>query len=115
MTERASGLVASAWQALDQYAVEAGSLHVLGHHDAIAVQVSDRTGRTAYLLRLHRPLSPNFIGLRQQPDALRSELLWLEALAAETEIVAPRPVRTRHAPVRLADLARRAGSQGRVR
>lgn len=44
---------------------------------------------TAMLLRLHRPIY-------HEPDEVRSELQWLEALACTTDLQVPRPIRSPH-------------------
>jgi len=80
--------------ALQHYRLPTPRVRFLGHSENITFQISG-PGGARFLLRLHRPVTYTFVGLRQQPDAIRSELRWLEALARETAISVPRPVHNR--------------------
>jgi len=81
--------------ALQHYQLPTPRVRFLGHSENITFQISG-PGGARFLLRLHRPVTHTFVGVRQQPDAIRSELHWLDALARETAISVPRPVRNRH-------------------
>jgi Ser/Thr protein kinase RdoA (MazF antagonist) len=80
--------------ALRHYELHAPSVRFIGHSENITFQISEPAGGQ-FLLRLHHPITHTFVGLRQQPDAIRSELRWLEALANETAIHVPQPIRSR--------------------
>src|SRR5262245_25669800 len=81
-------------EALRHYDQDARSVRFIAHSENITFQISEAGGEQ-FLLRLHRPLTHTFVGLRQQPDAIRSELRWLEDLAHETAIHVPQPIRNR--------------------
>ena len=83
-----------AMTALTHYDLSTAQATFLRHHENLTFRVADRSQHTTYLLRLHLPSTASFLGLRQSPEALTSELLWLEALNQETALTLPRPVRT---------------------
>src|SRR5579863_5453428 len=89
----------SAWaeQALKSYALHNPQITFLRHNENLTFHVSDHGQGASYLLRLHFPLNENFKepfkGMRQQPAALASELLWLEALHRDTPLTVQQPVR----------------------
>jgi Ser/Thr protein kinase RdoA (MazF antagonist) len=80
--------------ALEQYALNQPDLAFLGHSDNITFRVEEPDG-ARYLLRLHHPALNYWAGIRQLPDVIASELIWLEALALEGGFAVQRPVRTR--------------------
>jgi Ser/Thr protein kinase RdoA (MazF antagonist) len=80
--------------ALEQYPVGDYTLCYLGHSDNLTFRV-DEAGGTAYLLRLHEPVTSYYRGARQQPEVIAGELAWLEALLGEGGFTVQRPVRTR--------------------
>src|SRR5262249_10171926 len=82
-------------QALRHYDLQAPTISFLGHSENMTFQIRAGSIGEQFLLRLHRPLTHTFAGVRQQPHAIRSELCWLDALARDTAIPVPRPVRNR--------------------
>src|SRR5215472_13361404 len=81
--------------ALRAYALADPRVTLLGHHDTLTFQVVDGYTQAPYLLRLHSPATGALRSPRQQPDMVRSELQWLEALTEVPSLTSPRPVRTR--------------------
>lgn len=79
--------------ALAQYPLREPALHFLGHSDNLTFRV-DEPGGASYLLRLHLPVLESWAGIRQQPEAIDSELTWLEALAWEGSFTVQQPVHT---------------------
>jgi Ser/Thr protein kinase RdoA (MazF antagonist) len=77
--------------ALVQYPLDAANLTFLGHSDNITFRVGDRQGMQ-YLLRLHDPVIPYYLGMRQLPEAIASELAWMEALLRQGGIHLQQPV-----------------------
>lgn len=87
----------SAWQeiiekALEQYVLSPSQVTYLQHSENVTFEVE--CGRSKYLLRLHTPVSPAFGAHGQNPQAVRSEMLWLEALK-KVRLPVPPPVRNR--------------------
>lgn len=86
----------TAWAAaaLQQYDLQAPSLHFLGHSDNLTFRVQAQDG-SIYLLRLHKPVLAYLNGIRQQPEAIEAELLWMEALSQDGGFALQQPVYTR--------------------
>src|SRR5437867_1284273 len=61
-------------QAVQRYQLRAPTVRFLGQSENITFQVSQAPAGERFLLRLHRPLTTTFVGVRQQPDAIQSEL-----------------------------------------
>jgi Ser/Thr protein kinase RdoA (MazF antagonist) len=89
LTPRGQGrrLRAMAVRALDAYALDVRAVRLVANHLNAICRVDTRDGRT-YALRVSHPT------WHSETD-LRSELAWLRALAAETEIGAPEPIAAR--------------------
>jgi len=81
-------------QALGHYGLTAPEVTFLRRNENLTFHVRDHARHAAYLLRLHKPSSPNYSGVRQHPTALASELLWLDALRQDTRLTVQQPVRT---------------------
>jgi Ser/Thr protein kinase RdoA (MazF antagonist) len=79
--------------ALAQYPLHNPGLTFLGHSDNLTFRVDD-PGGAVYLLRLHTPVVSFLHGIRQQPEAIASELTWMEALALEGGFTIQKPVHT---------------------
>jgi Ser/Thr protein kinase RdoA (MazF antagonist) len=77
--------------ALTFYPLENPAVHFIGHSDNLTFRVED--GEAIYLLRLHKPVVPFYQGLRQVPQVIESELLWIKALA-EAGFAVQRPMQT---------------------
>lgn len=78
--------------ALTYYPLENAVTRFIGHSDNLTFRV-ELAGAPAYLLRLHKPVVPFFEGLRQVPQVIESELVWLRALA-EAGFDVQRPIET---------------------
>lgn len=94
MAEQIGTYTTWARSALAQFAITASDLTPLRHNDNLTFHVAVRDTAKHYLLRIHTPLTESFSSIRQQPAALTSELLWLEALARDTSLTIQEPVRT---------------------
>lgn len=83
-----------AWahEVVGRYPVDVRSIEFLRHSDALTYKVTERS-RGAYWLRLHIPVTKALGGHGADPVAVRSELDWLEALANDTALILPRPIR----------------------
>jgi Ser/Thr protein kinase RdoA (MazF antagonist) len=82
--------------ALEAYSIAPPVITFLRHNDNATFHISDKQTGSAYVLRIHSPLTETFLGARQRPEVIESELSWLEALADETDLVLPRPIRTKN-------------------
>lgn len=82
-----------AQSALARYHLRQPAIHFLGHSDNLTFRVEE-PGGAVYLLRIHQPVLNYWEGMRQLPEAIGSELAWLEALALEGGFNVQRPVRT---------------------
>lgn len=83
-----------AWaeQALIHYTLDQPTIHFLGWHETLTFRVEQPVPPARFLLRIHRPRVASFVDMRQQPTAIESEIIWLQALAQDTAILAPRPL-----------------------
>jgi Ser/Thr protein kinase RdoA (MazF antagonist) len=77
------------WAALaaGHYPLHQPRLTFIRHSENITFRVRD--GRKKYLLRLHKPRTRNLEDLRQQPQAILSELQWMDTLHKEAGIAVP--------------------------
>ncbi|MFP6641239.1 MAG: phosphotransferase [Myxococcota bacterium] len=92
--ERRRWLNQLARSALGAYEVHEPEVCFLGHSESISYRVDEGTvGRC--LLRIHLPVSAFFDTVGGTPEAIQSELAWLDALHSDTDIVVQQPVRTR--------------------
>lgn len=73
--------------ALAAYPLRRPAIQFIRHSENITFRVTD--GRKKYLLRIHKPRTANLEDLRQQPQAIESELLWMDALRREAGIPVP--------------------------
>ena len=80
--------------ALTQYPLERPSAVFVRHNENLIFRVTDARN-WSWLLRIHLPTRSNFPPEFRRPAAIESELLWLAALAAESDIVVQRPLRNR--------------------
>jgi Ser/Thr protein kinase RdoA (MazF antagonist) len=79
----------TALSALGAYALPEGRLRFIAHGENTTFRHDSDAGR--HLVRVHRPQRH---GRDVDPTvAIRSEIDWLEAIAAESDLVVPRPVR----------------------
>ncbi len=78
-------------EALGCYAIEPGEIRFLRRGDSVAYKVSGT--EDTYLLRLHVPVTAALGAHGADPVMVRSELVWLEALAEATPLALPVPQR----------------------
>jgi Ser/Thr protein kinase RdoA (MazF antagonist) len=94
-----------AMQALSHYRLAQPHVTFMRHNENITFRVDELARHANYLLRIHRPVSPNYVGMWQRPDVIASELLWLDALQRDTALTVQQPVRnSRGAFVTLLDI-----------
>jgi Ser/Thr protein kinase RdoA (MazF antagonist) len=96
VSDKLSRLRRLAFLALGYYAVEPSGVTFIRHNENITFRVDDHTHAATYLLRIHDPISREYLGLRQHPDALRSELRWLNVLHVDTPLTVQQPIANRH-------------------
>ncbi len=85
----------SSWatKALAYYNLDTYEVRFIQHHDNITFQVVTHVSKEMYLLRIHKPLTENFVDMRQQSSAINSEMLWLEALHRDTTLAVQQPIK----------------------
>ena len=81
-------------QALRAYPVQVEATCYLGHSDNLTFRV-ETVNDGLYLLRLHEPVAFFYRGIRQLPEVIASELVWMEALAREGGFQIQQPIYTR--------------------
>ncbi len=86
-------LVKWAIQALACYPIASPSIQFLRHSDNLTFKITQGTDDKKFVLRIHKPFTRNLADLRQQPRAILSELLWMDALAKDAGIPVPPVVR----------------------
>lgn len=80
--------------ALEQYLLHWPRLKFIRHSENLTFQVSDE--RKKYLLRLHKPNTVTLEDFRQQPQAILSELQWMDALRSEAGMRVPAVIPNRN-------------------
>jgi Ser/Thr protein kinase RdoA (MazF antagonist) len=79
-------------RALAAYDMQGCSLAFIRHSDNATFRV-EKPGSDAFLLRIHIPITIAMGTHGADPQAITSELLWLEALSQDTDLVLQKPVR----------------------
>jgi len=79
-------------RALEKYNLSVRKITFLQHSENVTFKVATSEG--TYLLRLHSPLTREMGAHGVDPEVIRSELLWLEALL-RNKLPVPRPVKNR--------------------
>lgn len=82
-------------QALEQYDLDDLSLNFINHSENVTFKVHKPGSSQAYLLRIHSPIAAAMGDHGSDPDAIASELLWLEALCRDTDLLLQNPLRNR--------------------
>lgn len=77
---------------LSQYGVEKPKVTLLRHNENITYKVIDELDDTAYLLRIHEPVTANLVGIQHSYDGLNAELQLLQDMSTETELIVRKPV-----------------------
>lgn len=101
-SEAASDIVRGA---LALWGLESCESSIVRHNENLACRVTDpkneagsasghkgATDSSGYLLRICLPKTSGWVGLQQDPDALMSELAWMEALRRDTGAALQKPV-----------------------
>ncbi len=88
-------MLALAEAALQQYRIEVASIHFIGQSASQVFKIVD-TRNNSYSLRIHAAKSETMDSDWTSPETLRSEMIWLEALSAGTDLTAPVPCRNHH-------------------
>jgi Ser/Thr protein kinase RdoA (MazF antagonist) len=86
----------AATQALAAYELPNCKLTFLQHSDTLTYRVRQPESAETYLLRLHIPVSSAMGSHGSEAAALRSELVWLEALNEETDLELQHPLRNQN-------------------
>jgi Ser/Thr protein kinase RdoA (MazF antagonist) len=81
-------------RALAEYEIGDCILTFIRHSDSATFKV-ERPGSSAYLLRIHVPVTRAMGGHGADAAAVNSELLWLETLSRDTDLVLQKPIRNR--------------------
>lgn len=81
----------TAKEALKQYALTCITIDFIGQSANTIYKITDQADNS-YSLRLHQSRSETLDSCWTEPAALRSEMVWLQALARETDLVLPVPV-----------------------
>jgi Ser/Thr protein kinase RdoA (MazF antagonist) len=79
-------------RALAEYDLQGCTLAFIRHSDNVTFKV-DKPGTGTFLLRIHIPITLAMGAHGADPEAINSELLWLEALSRDTDLVLQKPVR----------------------
>lgn len=83
-----------AHKALEGYGLANSPYQYLQHSENVTFKVRHPDGR-ARLLRIHVPRVARMGEHGSNPEVVKSELLWLEALRRETDLPVPQPIRNR--------------------
>jgi Ser/Thr protein kinase RdoA (MazF antagonist) len=79
-------------RALAEYDMQGCTLAFIRHSDNATFRV-EKPGSEPFLLRIHIPITIAMGTHGADPEAINSELLWLEALSQDTDLVLQKPVR----------------------
>jgi len=94
MEDKIRYFIELAEKALAEYDIKNCHLTYIRHSDNISFKV-ECTDSTSYLLRLHLPVTEAMGNHGADPEMVKSELTWLEALSRETDLVLQKPFRNR--------------------
>ena len=94
MEDKIAHFTQIAWQALDAYDLVSPRVTYLQHSENITFKV-DTAAEVPYLLRIHSPLTEAMGRHGKDPEAVRSEMRWLDVLH-RGNLPVQRPVRNRN-------------------
>jgi Ser/Thr protein kinase RdoA (MazF antagonist) len=80
---------------LEAYDLADPQLEFLRHNENLTFKVTARRQQSPFLLRIHSTALPGLDPCWRTPAAIESELLWIEAIARDTNVTVQQPVRTR--------------------
>jgi Putative homoserine kinase type II (protein kinase fold) len=86
------GVTRIAREALNHFPVTFETLEFIARSANTIFKVTDTTGKL-YTLRLHSSISESLEDYWNTPDAIRSEMVWLESLSGVPDLTVPSPVR----------------------
>lgn len=93
LTSSNEHLLALAEQALARYRIRGADIRLIRHNENAAFDVTDGGSGRRYLLRVHRPVSANLVGVQHTFEGLCAEMEILRAFRAGTGIPLQEPVR----------------------
>lgn len=76
--------------ALNQYSLVDEKIQFLGHSENVTFYIEVPAEK--FLLRIHQPVSPSNDEIWQQPNIIKSELLWLAALSKDISVTVQEPI-----------------------
>ncbi|MEL6163704.1 MAG: phosphotransferase [Cyanobacteria bacterium J06628_3] len=76
--------------ALNQYGLVDEKIKFLGHSENVTFYIEVPAEK--FLLRIHQPVSPSNDEIWQQPNIIKSELLWLAALSKDISVTVQEPI-----------------------
>lgn len=82
-------------KALQHYSIEEPEIEFIRHNENLTCKVTEKKSGNPYLLRLHKPVSPNLKGVQSTPEAVQSELEFLRAWSVHSDLPAQTPVASR--------------------
>lgn len=77
-------------EALRAYSFDEPAFEFIRHNENMTYKITDK--RSSYLLRLHKPIARNMEGIQTTPEAIRSELDFLQAWSAHADLPVQTPV-----------------------
>ncbi|GMK44536.1 hypothetical protein PghCCS26_16640 [Paenibacillus glycanilyticus] len=77
-------------EALRFYSFDEPAFEFIRHNENMTYKITDKSAR--YLLRLHKPIARNMEGTQTTPEAIRSELAFLLAWSAHSDLPVQTPV-----------------------
>lgn len=80
---------------LSQYAFTDPVVTFIRHNENITYKITEQRSGKAYLLRMHKPIAKNMEGVQMKREAIRSELEFLLAWGAASELPVQLPVSNR--------------------
>ncbi|XEC97366.1 phosphotransferase enzyme family protein [Paenibacillus tarimensis] len=84
-----------AMEALTHYSMTWKSITLIGQSANTIYKVTDHENMS-YSLRLHLSRSENFEDIWNKREVIQSEMVWLNALGADTDIVLPAPIKNKN-------------------
>ncbi len=81
-------------QALSQYDLKDPTPEFIRHNENMTFRVREGTQGRSLLLRIHSPATTNFDKKRYTEGMISSELMWLDAIARDTDITVQKPIRS---------------------
>lgn len=77
---------------LQQYSFENPKVELIRHNENVTYKVTEEGSGDTYLLRMHKPITKNMEGVQNTRRAIQSELEYLSAWSAQSELPVQIPV-----------------------